>query len=51
MDEENSKDKDNPIIHYLLNIERRLGRLEGEMKVVLIIISAVLGGIIALLFK
>ena len=53
--EENSN---NPIISYLLSIERRLGRLEGEMKVVQKIIFAVLsgiiailGGIIALLFK
>jgi len=51
---ENNEDNDPIIIYFekrFSKIENRLARLEGEMKVILIVVSTVLGGIIALLFK
>ena len=47
-DAENSND---PILQHLLKIERRLSRLEGEMKVVLIMLSVIGGILIAVLSK
>jgi hypothetical protein len=53
--EDNKHNKDDPIIiHFekrFNKIEQRLAKLEGEMKVILIVLSAILGGIIAIFIK
>ena len=48
VEDSNSND---PIIQYLLKIEKRLSRLEGEVKVILIILSIIGGLLIAALSK
>jgi len=49
MVEDNSSN--DPIFQYLLRIEKRLSRLEGEMKVVLVMLSVIGGILIAALSK
>ena len=46
--EENNND---PIFQYLLRIEKRLSRLEGEVKVILVMLSVIGGLLIAVFTK
>ncbi|MCS7369076.1 MAG: hypothetical protein NDF57_05140 [archaeon GBS-70-058] len=51
MEEECNNNNDPELKKWMLIIEKRLGRLEGEMKVVLLMLSAIMGVLIAVLTK
>ena len=46
-----NKDNDPELKEWMLRIERRLGRLEGKMNVILIILGGLLGLLAAIITK
>jgi len=51
MAEERRSEGNIDLAKWILNIEKRLSRLEGEMKIVILMLTSILGVLVAVLSK